>query len=120
MSTEAKCPFTHTASGVRSNRDWWPNELNLKMLQPADPMGKDFNYAKEFKSLDLAAVKKDLGAVITDSQDLWPAGFGHHGPLFIPMAGHAPGTHPIPAGPGGARGGPPRVAPLGSRPDTAG
>ena len=85
MSTEAKCPFTHTASSVRSNHDWWPNQLNLKILQPADPMGKDFNYAKEFKSLDLAAVKKDLVAVMTDSQDWWPADFGHYGPLFIRM-----------------------------------
>src|SRR5882672_1813228 len=117
MSTEAKCPFTHTASGVRSNRDWWPNQLNLTMLQPADPMGKDFNYAKEFKSLDLAAVKKDLTALMTDSQDWWPADFGHYGPLFIRMAWHAAGTYRIRDGRGGAGAGQQRFAPLNSWPD---
>ena len=117
MSTEAKCPFTHTASGVRSNRDWWPNQLNLKMLQPSDPMGKDFNYAKEFKSLDLAAVKKDLVVVMTDSQDWWPADFGHYGPLFIRMAWHAAGTYRIRDGRGGAGAGQQRFAPLNSWPD---
>ena len=117
MSTEAKCPFTHTASSVRSNRDWWPNQLNLKMLQPADPMGKDFNYAKEFKSLDLAAVKKDLVAVMTDSQDWWPADFGHYGPLFIRMAWHAAGTYRIRDGRGGAGSGQQRFAPLNAWPD---
>jgi catalase-peroxidase len=117
MSTEAKCPFTHTASSVRSNRDWWPNQLNLKMLQPSDPMGKDFNYAKEFKSLDLAAVKKDLVAVMTDSQDWWPADFGHYGPLFIRMAWHAAGTYRIRDGRGGAGAGQQRFAPLNSWPD---
>jgi catalase-peroxidase len=117
MSTEAKCPFTHTASGVRSNHDWWPNQLNLKMLQPADPMGKDFNYAKEFKSLDLAAVKKDLVALMTDSQDWWPADFGHYGPLFIRMAWHAAGTYRIRDGRGGAGAGQQRFAPLNSWPD---
>ena len=114
MSTEAKCPFTHTAGGARSNRDWWPNQLNLKILQPADPMGKDFNYAKEFKSLDLAAVKKDLTAVMTDSQDWWPADFGHYGPLFIRMAWHAAGTYRIRDGRGGAGAGQQRFAPLNS------
>src|SRR5256885_13909634 len=109
MATEAKCPFTHTASSVRSNRDWWPNQLNLKMLQPADPMGKDFNYAKEFKSLNLAAVKKDLVAVITDSQDWWAGDFGHYGPLLICMARHAAGTDPNPGRRGGPRAGPPRT-----------
>ena len=95
MSTEAKCPFTHTAGGGTSNQDWWPNQLKLKILGQrsplSDPMGEDFNYAKEFKSLDLAAVKKDLTAVMTDSQDWWPADFGHYGPLFIRMAWHAAG-----------------------------
>src|SRR5712664_2193462 len=114
MSTEAKCPFTHTASSVRSNHDWWPNQLNLTILQPADPMGKDFNYAKEFKSLDLAAVKKDLLAVMTDSQDWWPADFGHYGPLFIRMAWHAAGTYRIR---GGAGAGQQRFAPLNAWPD---
>ena len=83
MSNEAKCPFMHTAGGARSNRDWWPNQLNLKLLREFDPMEQGFNYAKEFKSLNLAAVKKDLTAVMTDSQDWWPADFGHYGPLFI-------------------------------------
>jgi len=117
MSTEAKCPFTHTASSVRSNHDWWPNQLNLTILQPADPMGKDFNYAKEFKSLDLAAVKKDLLAVMTDSQDWWPADFGHYGPLFIRMAWHAAGTYRIRDGRGGAGAGQQRFAPLNAWPD---
>ncbi|HKX01529.1 MAG TPA: catalase/peroxidase HPI [Methylomirabilota bacterium] len=117
MSTEAKCPFTHTASSVRSNHDWWPNQLNLTNLQPADPMGKDFNYAKEFKSLDLAAVKKDLTAVMTDSQDWWPADFGHYGPLFIRMAWHAAGTYRIRDGRGGAGSGQQRFPPLNAWPD---
>src|SRR6266699_3952289 len=119
MSTEAKCPCTHTASGVRSNHDWWPNQLNLTMLQPLDPMGKDFNYAKEFKSVDLAAVKKDLVALMTDSQDWWPADFGHYGPLFIRMAWHAAGTYRIRDGRGGAGSGQQRFAPLNSWPDNA-
>src|SRR6266545_6298767 len=117
MSTEAKCPFTHTAGSGKSNRDWWPNQLNLKVLPLSDPMGKDFNYAKEFKSLDLAAVKKDLGALMTDSQDWWPADFGHYGPLFIRMAWHAAGTYRIRDGRGGAGSGQQRFAPLNSWPD---
>ncbi len=121
MSTEAKCPFTHTAGAGPSNRDWWPNQLNLKILNHpsplSDPMGKSFNYAKEFKSLDLAAVKKDLVAVMTDSQDWWPADFGHYGPLFIRMAWHAAGTYRIRDGRGGAGAGQQRFAPLNSWPD---
>src|SRR5437867_9562609 len=119
MSTEAKCPFTHTASGVRSNHDWWPNQLNLKILRESDPMGKGFNYAKEFKSLDLTAVKKDLVALMTDSQDWWPADFGHYGPLFIRMAWHSAGTYRIGDGRGGAGAGQQRFAPLNSWPDNA-
>ena len=116
MSTEAKCPFMHTASGARSNRDWWPNQLNLKLLREFDPH-PGFNYRKEFKSLDLAAVKKDLTAVMTDSQDWWPADFGHYGPLFIRMAWHAAGTYRIRDGRGGAGSGQQRFAPLNSWPD---
>src|SRR5213594_3099846 len=123
MSTEAKCPFTHTAGGGTSNRDWWPNQLNLKILRQrsslSDPMGNDFKYAKEFKSLDLAAVKKDLLALMTDSQDWWPADFGHYGPLFIRMAWHSAGTYRIGDGRGGAGAGQQRFAPLNSWPDNA-
>jgi catalase-peroxidase len=93
MSTETKCPFNHTAGGGTSNRDWWPNQLSLKILHQhsslSDPMDKDFNYAEAFKSLDLAAVKKDLLAVMTDSKDWWPADFGHyawHGIAQAPTA----------------------------------
>src|SRR6476620_301586 len=117
MATEAKCPFMHTASGVRSNRDWWPNQLNLKMQQPADPMGEGFNYAKEFKSLDLASVKKDLATLMTDSQDWWPADFGHYGGLFIRLAWHSAGTYRIADGRGGGGRGQQRFAPLNSWPD---
>src|SRR2546430_15866215 len=117
MSTEAKCPFTHTADGAKSNRDWWPNQLNLKMLQQSDPMGNDFKYAKEFKSLNLAAVKKELTALMTDSHDCWPAYFGHYGPLFIRMAWHSAGTYRIRDGRGGAGAGQQRFAPLNSWPD---
>src|SRR5438445_9632143 len=119
MSTEAKCPFTHTADGARSNRDWWPNQLNLKMLQQSDPMGKDFKYAKEFKSLDLAAVKKDLVALMTNSQEWWPADSGHYGGLMIRMAWHSAGTYRVTDGRGGAGAGQPRFAPLNSWPDNA-
>src|SRR5499427_7684687 len=121
MASEAKCPFTHTAGGGTSNRDWWPNQLKLKILSQhspkSDPMGQGFNYAKEFKSLDLGAVKKDLTALMTDSQDWWPADFGHYGPLFIRMAWHAAGTYRIGDGRGGARRGSQRFAPLNSWPD---
>src|SRR5438552_2340618 len=123
MSTEAKCPFTHTAGAGPSNRDWWPNQLNLKILHQhsplSDPMGKSFDYAKEFKSLDLAAVKKDLVVLMTDSQDWWPADFGHYGPLFIRMAWHLAGTYRIGDGRGGAGADQQRFAPLNSWPDNA-
>src|SRR5687768_15075222 len=123
-SNEAKCPFSaKTLSGGRSNREWWPSQLNLAALHthhPAgDPMGEDFDYAEEFLSLDLDAVKKDIAAVMTDSQDWWPADFGHYGPLFIRMAWHAAGTYRIHDGRGGAGSGQLRFAPLGSWPDNA-
>jgi catalase-peroxidase len=107
----------HTAGSAPSNRDWWPNQLNLKILRQSDPMGPGFDYAKEFKSLDLAAVKKDLTAVMTNSQEWWPADFGHYGPLFIRMAWHAAGTYRIRDGRGGAGSGQQRFAPLNSWPD---
>ena len=117
-----KCPVMHGARpGGRSNRDWWPNQLNLKILQQnsplSDPMGKDFNYAEEFKKLDFQALKKDLYALMTDSQEWWPADFGHYGPLFIRMAWHGAGTYRIGDGRGGAGSGTQRFAPLNSWPD---
>ena len=121
MTTEAKCPFLHAAGRGPSNRDWWPNQLNLKILHQhssrSDPMGGDFNYAEEFKSLDLDALKKDLVALMTDSQDWWPADFGHYGGLFIRMAWHSAGTYRTGDGRGGAGTGSQRFAPLNSWPD---
>ena len=123
MANEAKCPFTVATVTGRRNTDWWPNKLHLESLHrnhPAgDPMGEQFNYAQEFKSLDLAAVKKDIAQVMTHSQDWWPADFGHYGPLFIRMAWHAAGTYRIHDGRGGAGSGQLRFAPLGSWPDNA-
>jgi catalase-peroxidase len=119
MATEAKCPFIHT--GATTNRDWWPEQLNLGLLHQhsplSDPMGEEFNYAEEFKSLDLNAVIKDLHALMTDSQDWWPADFGHYGGLFIRMAWHSAGTYRIGDGRGGAGRGQQRFAPLNSWPD---
>ena len=132
-STGGKCPFPHlhgttpkptaapTNAGVRSNRDWWPNQLNLKLLHQnsalSDPMGPDFDYAAEFKQLDLQALKKDLFALMTASQDWWPADFGHYGPFFIRMAWHSAGTYRTADGRGGAGAGQQRFAPLNSWPD---
>ena len=122
MSTESKCPFNHAVSTTgTSNRDWWPKQLKLELLHQhsskSNPMGEDFDYAKEFNSLDLAAVKKDLAALMTDSQDWWPADFGHYGPLFIRMAWHSAGTYRTGDGRGGGRRGQQRFAPLNSWPD---
>ena len=126
MSTESQCPFSgdarkHTVAGAPSNADWWPNQLKLNILHQhsskSDPMGEEFNYAEEFKSLDLNAVVKDLHALMTDSQDWWPADFGHYGPLFIRMAWHSAGTYRIGDGRGGAGTGNQRFAPLNSWPD---
>src|SRR3954452_8885803 len=128
MSTETKCPVTngvhrHTAPKARSNRDWWPNQLNLEILHQnsalSNPMGEEFNYAEEFKKLDLAALQKDVEAVMTTSQEWWPADYGHYGPLFIRMAWHSAGTYRIQDGRGGAGSGDQRFAPLNSWPDNA-
>ena len=120
MTTEAKCPFNH-ATGGRTNRDWWPNHLRIDLLhqhsEKSDPMDPDFDYAREFNSLDLNAVKKDLAALMTDSKPWWPADFGHYGPLFIRMAWHAAGTYRIGDGRGGGGRGQQRYAPLNSWPD---
>jgi catalase-peroxidase len=126
MTNESKCPFSgdvrkHTVAGAPSNADWWPNQLKLSILHQhsskSDPMGEAFNYAEAFKSLDLDAVVKDIHAVMTDSQDWWPADFGHYGPLFVRMAWHSAGTYRISDGRGGAGTGNQRFAPLNSWPD---
>jgi catalase-peroxidase len=121
MSNEAKCPFNHAAGGGTTNRDWWPKQLRVDLLSQhsgkSNPMDSSFNYAEAFKSLDLAAVKKDLAALMTDSQDWWPADFGHYGPLFIRMAWHSAGTYRTGDGRGGAGRGQQRFAPLNSWPD---
>jgi catalase-peroxidase len=128
MSSESQCPFSsstskHTSAGVKGNRDWWPNQLNLAILHQnsslSDPMQKEFDYAQEFKSVNLDAVIQDLHALMTDSQDWWPADYGHYGPLFIRMAWHSAGTYRIHDGRGGAGRGSQRFAPLNSWQDNA-
>jgi catalase-peroxidase len=119
--SESKCPMHLTAGGGRSNRDWWPNQLQLDILRQhsnkSDPMSEDFNYAEEFNSIDFKALKKDLTELMTDSQDWWPADYGHYGPLFIRMAWHAAGTYRTGDGRGGAGTGNQRFAPINSWPD---
>ncbi len=121
MTTEAQCPFHHTAGGGTTNQDWWPNQLKVDLLHQhsskSDPMDSGFDYAKEFQSLDYAALKKDLAKLMTDSQDWWPADFGHYGPLFIRMAWHSAGTYRTGDGRGGGGRGQQRFAPLNSWPD---
>ena len=121
MSTESKCPFNHAAGGGTSNKDWWPNQLKLEILHQhsskSNPLGEDFDYGKAFTSLDYAALKKDLLALMTDSQDWWPADFGHYGPQFVRMAWHAAGTYRVGDGRGGGGRGQQRFAPLNSWPD---
>jgi catalase-peroxidase len=121
MTTDTQCPIKHTAGRGTTNHDWWPNQLPLELLHAhsskSNPMGDDFDYAKEFKNIDFAALKKDLAALMTDSQDWWPADFGHYGPLFIRMAWHAAGTYRTGDGRGGGGRGQQRFAPLNSWPD---
>ena len=118
MENESKCPVVH---GGTTNRDWWPDQLDVSVLHrnsPAgDPLGADFDYAAAFAALDLAAVKSDIEAVMTTSQEWWPADYGHYGPLFIRMAWHSAGTYRISDGRGGAGAGQQRFAPLNSWPD---
>ena len=115
-AAESKCPVAHGARKSYTNVDWWPNQVNLKVLHQhsplSDPMGNEFNYAEEFKTLDLNALIKDLHALMTDSQEWWPADFGHYGPLFIRMSWHSAGTYRIEDGRGGAGAGEQRFAPL--------
>ena len=121
QNSAGQCPVMHATAAPRSNRDWWPNQLDLDVLHQhsnlSDPMGESFDYAKEFKRLDLNALIKDLRALMTDSQDWWPADYGHYGPLFIRMAWHSAGTYRVGDGRGGAGGGQQRFAPLNSGPD---
>ena len=121
--SEQKCPVMHTAMGARSNRDWWPKQINLNLLHKhsslSSPMDKDFNYRREFQRLNLDDVKADIVDVMTSSQDWWPADFGHYGPLFIRMAWHSAGTYRISDGRGGAGRGNQRFAPINSWPDNA-
>jgi len=128
MDDVSKCPalggaHKHSAVGSTSNQHWWPNQLNLRILNQnspqTDPMGQDFNYAEEFESVDLTALKQDIEQVMTTSQEWWPADYGHYGPLFIRMAWHSAGTYRIGDGRGGAGAGTLRLAPLNSWPDNA-
>ena len=123
LSPFATISVAHAQSKPMSNQEWWPEQLNLQPLRQhnatSNPMGKDFNYAEEFKKLDLAAVKKDIAALMTASQDWWPADYGHYGPFFIRMAWHSAGTYRVADGRSGADGGQQRFEPLNSWPDNA-